>query len=216
MHSVRAAAAVTTDLGAGIYDSERKALAEIRRILMGRHALRGVVTVDQEEAIQRTFTREAIERCADIGLVVDVLWHWETWECPGCGIKHEANTYLCPSCGAEVVRKGSPDVSDNPDDPNLYWNPAIVVTARTEKTGGYDHEKQQHEVQSGLFTGKVGGIREDGSLREDLRKKSYGTISFIASDPAHPVQEEVREGAADDVPDGGTSAPSPGTDPDTP
>lgn len=197
-----------------IYDSERKALAEIRRILTGRHSFRGVVLPDQEEAIQRAFTKEAVERCADIGLVVDVLWHWETWECPGCGIKHEVGTYLCPSCGAEVVRKGSPDVSDNPDDPNLYWNPAIVVTGRTEKISGYDHERQQYEVQRGVFTGKAGGVRESGEFREDLRKQSYGTVSF--SDSSRTAQEEVREGAADDVPDGGTSAPSPGPDPAAP
>ena len=176
-----------------IYESERKALVEIRRVLMGRHSFKGVLHQDQEEAIQRTFTKEATERCADIGLVVDVLWHWEIWECPGCGTKHEAQVYVCPSCGAEVVRKGSPDVSDNPDDPNLYWNPAIVVTGRTEKISGYDHERQQHEVQRGVFTGKAGGVREDGSFREDLRKQSYGTVSFSASSP------EPQSDGGDDV-----------------
>ena len=40
-----------------IYDSERNALAEIRRILTGRHSFRGVVLPDQEEVIQRAFTR---------------------------------------------------------------------------------------------------------------------------------------------------------------
>lgn len=173
-----------------VYDHERKALAEIKRVLTARHSFRGVMTVDQEEAIQRAFTKEAVERCAEIGLIVDVVWHWETWHCPACRGKFETQTTICPTCGAETVRTGSPDVSDDPNDNNLYWNPAIVITDRIEHlVHGYDHDRQKYEVQSGLLTGKKGGIRESGEFREDLRKQFFSMVPEPKRDPVPPSTE---------------------------
>ncbi|OBY33482.1 hypothetical protein [Mycolicibacter kumamotonensis] len=135
---------------AELYDSEKKALRGIVAALMQRHSFRGVLTVDQEDAVKRTFAEEARERCAEIGLVVDVLWTWEDENNPD---------------------NFSPNVSDDPDDKNLYWNPKVVVVARTDKLPEYDHERQKHEITSGLLNGDGGFIREDGSKRDDPIKK---------------------------------------------
>lgn len=134
-----------------VYDHERKALADIRRVLLAKHAFRGVMTIDQESAIQRTFSREAAERCAEIGLVVDVLWEWTD----------------------ENTGETSPDVSDDISDRNLYWKPRIVIVGRTDKLAEFDHDRQKAEVRSGLLDGKVGEIREGGEFREDFKRKSY-------------------------------------------
>ncbi len=156
-----------------LYDHERAALRDVKNILLRKHSFKGVKTIDQEEAIQRAFTHEAVSRCAEIGLVIDVLWHWDTYTCTGCRVKFDEATSICSTCGGEVVRKGSPDCSDDEDDQNLYWNPALVVTGRTEKLNGFDHDRQRHEVKSGLLDGIKGEIRENGEFREDLRKQSY-------------------------------------------
>lgn len=134
-----------------LYDSEKKALHGIRIALAAKHSFKGVLTIDQEDAVKRAFTHEAHQRCAEIGLIVDVLWEWED----------------------ENTGERSPDVSDDPDDKNLYWNPRIVVIGRTDKLDEYDHDRQKFEVRSGLLDGKAGEIRADGSFREDPRKKSY-------------------------------------------
>lgn len=134
-----------------LYDSEKRALHGIKLALSARHSFKGVKTIDQEDAVKRAFTHEAQQRCAEIGLVVDVLWDWED----------------------DKTGDRSPNVSDDPDDNNLYWNPKIVVVARTEKLAEFDHDRLKHEIRSGLLDGKVGEIREDGTFREDARKKDY-------------------------------------------
>jgi len=136
-----------------VYDSERKALSDLRSKLSVRHARRGVLGLTNEEDMKAAFTIEAKNRYAEAGFVVEVDWEWED----------------------EEKGQRSPDISDDPNDQNLYWIPRIVIVGRTEKIAGgqYDHDKQKHEVRSGLLDGKVGEIREDGSFREDFRKKSY-------------------------------------------
>ncbi|QDH91812.1 hypothetical protein SEA_PHRAPPUCCINO_137 [Mycobacterium phage Phrappuccino] len=162
-----------------LYDSERAALRDIERVLRQRHSFKGVMTIDQEDAIKRTFEQEARERCAEIGLVVDIQWHWEKHGCPTCSARQGRpitfdGTLKCPACGQEGQRVGgSPDVSDDPADNNLYWNPRLIVTDRINKLkiGEYDHDRQRHEIRSGLLDGNVGTIREDGSWREDPKRK---------------------------------------------
>ena len=53
-----------------------------------------------------------------------------------------------------------------------------------------------------------------GSIHQAITGKTWGHVD--PSDLPYFGQERVREGAADDVPDGGTSAPSPGPDPAAP
>lgn len=67
------------------------------------------------------------------------------------------------------------DVSDDPNDKNIYHVPTVVIAGRidndTEKT--MDHDRMTHEIRNGQLDGKVGSIREDGSFREDFKKKDY-------------------------------------------
>jgi hypothetical protein len=153
-----------------LYDSERKQLTEIKTMMQMRHSFRGVKTIDQEDAIKRTFTHECVQRCAEIGLVVDVLWEWEKRECPRCKIKFDADQ-VCPGCQGFGNTIMSPDCTDEPDSMDLIWTPLICVVDRTTKLAEYDHDRQKHEVTSGLLDGKAGYIREDGTFREDPLRK---------------------------------------------
>jgi len=165
-----------------LYDSERKALQGIRFAMASKYMTKGATTELQEDDLKRKFTDEAINRCAEIGLVVDVLWYWTQLRCAVCSFKTGKDILFnegesCPSCGSHEGdwHAGSPDCSDDPTDNNLYWNPRIVVVGRTEKMQEYDHDQQKHEVRSGLLDGKAGEIREDGSFREDAKKKNFFT-----------------------------------------
>lgn len=123
-----------------LYDSEIVALKGIRLALMSKHSFKGVKTVDQEDAVKRTFELEAANRCAEIGLVVSVQW--------------------------------DPDCSDDPEDMTLFWNPRLIVNDRTDKIGEYDHDRQKHEIRSGILDGKVGVIDPNtGELKEEPKKK---------------------------------------------
>jgi len=51
--------------------------------------------------------------------------------------------------------------------------PQITIMGRVNKHAGTDHDQIKHEVQAGLYDGRKGGMREDGTWREDLTKKSY-------------------------------------------
>jgi hypothetical protein len=133
---------------ADLYDSERKALKGIAFALRMKHSFRGVKTIEEEAVIQRAFENEARNRCAEIGLIIEVLWSWED----------------------EKTGQQSPDVSSDPTDHNLYWNPKLIVTGRTDKLPEFDHEKQQFEVTRGVL-GDPGFIREDGTKREDPKKR---------------------------------------------
>ena len=140
-----------------LYDSERDAILNIRNDMLKKHSFRGVVTVKEEDEVKRKFTNEMCSRCLDIGFVVEVEWSWESEEKDADGIPlHQ-----------------SPCVSSRVDDPNLYWLPRVVFIARTEKQGEFDHDKQKHEVRSGLLDGKVGVIDPNtGLLSDDPKKKN--------------------------------------------
>lgn len=139
-----------------LYDSERQGILNLRAQMLKKHAFRGVVTVKDEDELKRKFTNEMVSRCQDLGFVVEVEWSWESEEKDEDGIP----------------KQQSPFVSSNADDPNLYWSPRIVFIGRTEKLGEFDHEKQQSEIVTGLLDGKAGYIREDGTRREDPKKRN--------------------------------------------
>lgn len=63
------------------------------------------------------------------------------------------------------------DVSGDTDT-NLFHIPTVSIAGRTERNVETDFERIQHEVVSGEADGKVGYIREDGTRREDVRKKN--------------------------------------------
>lgn len=139
-----------------LYDSERAAIVQIRNDMMTKHGFRGVTTVKEEDDVKRRITNEIRERCQDIGFVVEVEWSWESEE------KDEDGIPL----------RQSPCASADPKDMNLYWLPNVVIIGRTEKLAEFDHEKQQSEVVSGLLDGKAGYLREDGTFREDAKRKN--------------------------------------------
>lgn len=61
------------------------------------------------------------------------------------------------------------DVSGGADK-QLFHVPTVEVVGRVSKEQ-IDHERYQREVVSGELDGVVGYVREDGSRREDPRKK---------------------------------------------
>lgn len=160
-----------------LYDSERAALESIRQAMQLKHMTRRATTIDDEDAVKRAFTSECVQRCAEIGLVVDVLWVWKTLRCPFCSAPGRPSTFeegeACPGCSRRdgLDHAQSPDCSYDPDNQDLYWIPKVVVTGRTEALKEYDHDRQKFEVTKGLLDGRAGYIREDGTLREDPKKR---------------------------------------------
>lgn len=140
-----------------LYDSERQAILNIRADMLRKHGFKGVTTIKEEDDIKRRFTNEVVSRCQDIGILAEVEWTWESEEQDEDGIPlHQ-----------------SPCASAVPEDMNLYWLPRLVIVGRTEKIGEFDHDRQKHEVRSGLLDGKVGVIDPNtGKLSEDPKKKN--------------------------------------------
>jgi hypothetical protein len=67
------------------------------------------------------------------------------------------------------------DVSDDPNDKNIYHVPKVVIAGRIDNDSekSTDHDRMQHEIRNGEMDGRVGTFREDGSFREDFKKKDY-------------------------------------------
>ena len=141
---------------AELYPTEKNALKNMVAGMMRAHSFKGVVTIKRETEIKQAFTNEVRARCAELGLRVDVLWEWESDEKDPDGFP--------------LVQ--SPAVSSDPNDNSLYWVPKVVVTARIDKVGETDHDRYRFEVINGMDGGTPGYIREDGTRREDLRKKN--------------------------------------------
>ena len=62
------------------------------------------------------------------------------------------------------------DVSGH-NDQNLFHVPSISIVGRTQREESTDFERMQQEIVSGELDGQVGYLREDGTRREDARKK---------------------------------------------
>lgn len=62
------------------------------------------------------------------------------------------------------------DVSGH-NDQNLFHVPSISIVGRTQSEESTDFERMQQEIVSGELDGQVGYLREDGTRREDARKK---------------------------------------------
>lgn len=142
-----------------LYDSERAAVLNIRTDMLKKHAFKGVTTIKEEDDLKRRFTNEVVSRCQDIGIIAEVEWTWESEE------RHPEDP--------DLPLHQSPCASAVPEDMNLYWLPRVVIIGRTEKLIEFDHDKQKHEVRSGLLDGKVGVIDPNtGKLSEDPKKKN--------------------------------------------
>jgi hypothetical protein len=55
----------------------------------------------------------------------------------------------------------------------LYM-PEVTICGRIRNEIETDHERMQWEITHGLLDGKAGYVREDGTLREDPKKKQIG------------------------------------------
>lgn len=74
--------------------------------------------------------------------------------------------------GFDVHVEFSVDVSDDPGDYNLYYIPKISIRGRVDHLKEFDHDRQKHEIRSGILDGKVGVIDPNtGELKEDPKKK---------------------------------------------
>jgi hypothetical protein len=141
-----------------LYDSERKAIIGIRAQMMSKYSFKAIDSFKAEDDMKNKISQEIRQRCAEIGFVVEVEWEWE---------KFDEKT-------GELV-DFSPTVSSNPNDRAMYWVPNVVATGRTDKTvTEFDHDRQKHEIRSGLLDGKVGVINPNtGQITEPKKKNIY-------------------------------------------
>lgn len=63
------------------------------------------------------------------------------------------------------------DVSGDTDR-NIFHIPTVSIAGRTERGASTDFDRIQSEIVDGEADGQVGFLREDGTRREDARKKS--------------------------------------------
>ena len=74
--------------------------------------------------------------------------------------------------GFDVFVEFQLDVSDDPADMNLYYTPHIKLRGRVDHLKEFDHDRQKHEIRSGLLDGKTGVIDPNtGELKEDPKRK---------------------------------------------
>ncbi|QDF18650.1 hypothetical protein SEA_PUPPER_164 [Gordonia phage Pupper] len=114
----------------------------LARTVLGALQRKYANVTSMTEDVKRQFANEAKGVFAENGLVVSVVWDF--------------------------------DVSDDPNDMNVYSIPKVIIEGRTEgiKIGEFDHERQAHEIQAGVFDGKKGVIDPNtGQLREDSKRK---------------------------------------------
>ena len=77
----------------------------------------------------------------------------------------------CAEIGLIVSIQWDPDVSDDPADNTLYWNPRVIVSSRVTKLAEFDHDQQQFEITRGVLE-EPGFIRPDGTISEDPKRKN--------------------------------------------
>lgn len=64
------------------------------------------------------------------------------------------------------------DVSDDPADMNLYYVPTIKLKGRVDHLKTFDHDRQKHEIRSGLLDGQAGVIDPNtGTMKDEPKKK---------------------------------------------
>lgn len=85
----------------------------------------------------------------------------------------EQFTNRCAEIGlAARVTGWEPDVSDDPNDNNLYWKPTVEIYDRIEKLTEIDHDRMQREITDGEYDGKAGFIDPNtGTFKEDAKSK---------------------------------------------
>jgi len=135
----------------GFYPSERNAVLSIKHQLMSELAYKPDTLLFTTDMMKRQFEERAKDRCAEIGLIVSVMWTWDDPEDPD---------------------NFSPTVGDNEDDTNIYWLPKMIFEGRINKITEIDHDRMRHEIVTGEADGQPGYVREDGTKREDPIKRN--------------------------------------------
>ena len=139
-----------------LYEGEKKILKQIGAVMRTRYASAALLTPKEQVDRRNRYAKELIERCAEAGFIADVEWVWQSEE------KDEDGIPL----------RQSPCVSDDPDDPNHYYVPQLIISGRTDVLKEFDHDRQSHEVREGVFDGIKGVIDPNtGEMREDSKKK---------------------------------------------
>lgn len=58
--------------------------------------------------------------------------------------------------------------------PTGMYMPEVTISGRIKTETETDHDRMQWEITHGLLDGQAGYVREDGTLREDPKKKQIG------------------------------------------
>lgn len=152
---------MTVEFGEGVkdlYESEKLAIKRVKDAMDARYRDVKLLTPVEDMARRAKFSRELIDRIADVGFACDVLWEWESEE------RHPDDP--------ELPLQQSPDTSYDPDDMNLFYTPKLVITGRTAKLVDYDHDRQKFEVRDGVYDGVKGVIDPNtGLLKDDAKRK---------------------------------------------
>ena len=139
-----------------LYEAEKATLTQIGLVMRNRYASATLLTPREQVDRRNRYAKELTERCAEAGFVADVEWVWASDEKDADGIP----------------LRESPCVSDDPDDPNHYYIPRLIISGRTEVLKEYDHDRQSYEVRGGVFDGVKGVIDPNtGLLKDDAKKK---------------------------------------------
>lgn len=141
-----------------LYESEKANLRDIAQVMYSRYREGKLLTPAEQVARRAKFAKELQERIAEAGFASDVLWEWESEE--------------RDPTDADVPARYSPCCSADPDDPNVYYLPQVIITGRTAKLLDYDHDQQKFEVRDGVFDGVKGVIDPNtGLLKDDAKRK---------------------------------------------
>ena len=77
----------------------------------------------------------------------------------------------CAEIGLLCSIQWDPEVSDDPTDQTLYWNPRLIIDGRIEKLSEFDHDRQKHEVRKGTLDGVEGVVNPNTGLLGEPKKK---------------------------------------------
>lgn len=132
-------------------DSEKAMIRTVWGALQRRFAHANMADNDT----QLRFIREAKGVYAENGFVAEVQVTWQDVFDPADPDK-------------EIM---SPTVSDDPHDHNVYYLPRVQITGRVDAVKEFDHDRQRHDVQSGVLDGKPGVLDPNTGELKDTPKK---------------------------------------------
>ena len=140
-----------------LYDHEMVQIRTVWGALQRKYARETDMASD---TVQQRFIREAQGVFAENGFDVHVEVAWMD------------PPQVNPKTGEIEIGASSPTVSDSPDDWNLYYLPRVKIKGRVDHLKEFDHDRQKHEIRSGMLDGKTGVIDPNtGEMKEDSKKQ---------------------------------------------